>query len=95
MNTPDHDTLVRAIEDARRILQEHIEIGSHATRTVEQLLMILDRADVLFALGRLKRCRAMSLMDSRRGRAASLPHLPAPALAAALDGHVSSEHPVD
>jgi hypothetical protein len=27
MNTPDHDTLVRAVEDARRILQEQIAGG--------------------------------------------------------------------
>jgi hypothetical protein len=27
MNNPDHDTLVRAIDDARRILGEYLEPG--------------------------------------------------------------------
>jgi|tagenome__1003787_1003787.scaffolds.fasta_scaffold20633560_2 hypothetical protein len=93
MNTPDHDALVRAIEDARRILQEHIELSLEATRTVDQLLAILDRADVLFALGRVKRHRVTPLLDARKARSASLPHLPAPTLATTLDGHTSSEHP--
>jgi|SRR4051812_44211043 hypothetical protein len=93
MNTPDHDTLVRAIEDARRVLHEHIELGSRATRTVEQLLVILDRADVLFALGRVKRYRVTPLMDGRKVRSASLPHLSAPGVATALHEQTSSEHP--
>ena len=94
MNTPDHNTLARAVEDARRILQEHIQLGSlEATRTVEQILVILDRADVLFALGRVKRHRLTPLIDARKVRSASLPHLPAPTIAAALDGQTSSEHP--
>ena len=39
MNNPDHDTLVRAIDDARRILGEYLEPGQRdATRTVERLL---------------------------------------------------------
>ena len=40
MNNPDHDTLVRAIDDARRILDEYLEPGPrNATRTVERLLV--------------------------------------------------------
>ena len=67
MNTPDHNTLARAVEDARRILQEHIELGSlDATRTLEQVVVVLDRADVLFALGRVKRRRAMPLAESQK-----------------------------
>ena len=62
-------------------------------RTLEQVVVVLDRADVLFALGRVKRRRAVPLADARKGRAAGLPHLPAPTLATALGGHTSSEHP--
>src|SRR3954468_4869057 len=88
------DTLARAVEDARRILQEHIELGSlDATRALEQVVVVLDRADVLFALGRVKRRRLMPLVDARRGRAARLPHLPAPGVATALNEHASSELP--
>jgi hypothetical protein len=44
MNNPDQDTLIRAIEDARRILGEYIEPGPRdASRTVEHLLAVLDR----------------------------------------------------
>ena len=39
MNSPDQDTLVRAIEDARRILAEYIAPGARdAKLTVERLL---------------------------------------------------------
>jgi hypothetical protein len=39
MSTPDQETLLRAVEDARRILGEFIEPGPRdATRTVERLL---------------------------------------------------------
>jgi hypothetical protein len=44
MNNPDQDTVIRAVEDARRILGEYIEPGPQdATRTVERLLAVLDR----------------------------------------------------
>jgi hypothetical protein len=39
MNNPDQETVLRAIEDARRILGEYIEPGQRdATGTVERLL---------------------------------------------------------
>jgi hypothetical protein len=51
MNNPDQDTLLRAIEDARRILGEYIEPGQRdATRTVERLVAVLDKNDVVHAL---------------------------------------------
>src|SRR3954468_3679359 len=88
------DTLARAVEDARRILQEHIELGSiDATRTLEQVVVVLDRADVLFALGRVKRRRAIPLAEARKSRFTSLPHLPAPGVATGLNEHTSSELP--
>jgi hypothetical protein len=65
MNTSDQDTLIRAVEDARRILGDYIEIGPRdATRTVEHLLDVLDRNDVLYALDRMKRRRAIRLVES-------------------------------
>ena len=64
MNNPDQDSLLRAIEDARRILGEYIEPGQRdATRTVERLLAVLDKNDVVHALDRMKRRRVLRLVD--------------------------------
>jgi hypothetical protein len=66
MKTPDQDILIliRAIEDARRILREFIEPGpSDPMRTVERLLILLDRNDVVHALDRTKRRRVIRLVE--------------------------------
>jgi hypothetical protein len=64
MNNPDQDTVLRAIEDARRILGEYIEPGPRdATRTVERLLVVLDRNDLVHALDRMHRCRVLRLVE--------------------------------
>ena len=64
VNNPDQDTLIRAVEDARRVLGEYIEPGARdATRTVERLLAILDRNDVLLALDRMQRRRVLRLVE--------------------------------
>ena len=64
MNNPDLETVLRAIEDARRILGEYIEPGQRdATRTVERLLAVLDRNDVVHALDRMKRRRVIRLVE--------------------------------
>jgi hypothetical protein len=64
MNNPDQDTLIRAVEDARRILGNFIEPEPRdATRTVEHLLAVLDRNDVVHALDRLKRRRVIRLVE--------------------------------
>jgi hypothetical protein len=64
MNNPDQDTLIRAVEDARRILGEYIEPGPRdATRAVERLLAVLDRNDVLHALDRINRRRVIRLVE--------------------------------
>ena len=63
MNSPDQETVLRALEDARRILGEYIEPGPRdATRTVERLLAVLDRNDVVHALDRIKRRRVTRLV---------------------------------
>jgi len=63
-NNPDQDKLIRAVEDARRILGEYIEPGPRdATRTVERLLAVLDRNDVTLALDRIKRRRVIRLVE--------------------------------
>jgi hypothetical protein len=50
--------------DARRILGEYIEPGPRdATRTVERLLAILDRNEVVRALDRIKRRRVIRLVE--------------------------------
>jgi hypothetical protein len=64
MNNPDQDTIIRAVEDARRILGEYIEPGPRdATRTMERLLAVLDRNDVVHALDRIKRRRVIRLVE--------------------------------
>jgi len=64
LNTPDQETVLRAMEDARRILAEYIEPGQHdAMRTVERLLAVLDKSDVVHALDRMKRCGVQRLVD--------------------------------
>jgi hypothetical protein len=64
VNNPDQDTLIRAVEDARRVLGEYIEPGPRdPTRTVERLLAILDRNDVLLALDRMQRRRVLRLVE--------------------------------
>jgi hypothetical protein len=66
MKSPDEDILIliRAIEDARRILRAFIEPGQHdAMRTVERLLILLDKNDVVHALDRTKRRRVIRLVD--------------------------------
>ncbi len=63
MNNPDQDTIIRAVEDARRILGEY---RGDAKRTVERLLIVLDSSDVVHALDRYgwwndrKRCSALT-----------------------------------
>jgi hypothetical protein len=64
MSTPDQETLLRAVEDARRILGEFIVPGQRdAMRTVQRLLAVLDTNDVVHALDRMKRRRVLRLID--------------------------------
>jgi hypothetical protein len=64
MKNPDQETLIRAVEDARRILGEYIEPGPRdATRTVERLLAVLDRNEIVHALDRMKRRRVIRLVE--------------------------------
>jgi hypothetical protein len=64
MNNPDQDTVLRAIEDARRILDEYIEPGPRdATLTVERLFVVLNRDDVVHALDRMNRRKVLRLVD--------------------------------
>jgi hypothetical protein len=64
MNTSDQDTVLTAIEDARRILGEYIAPGPRdATRTVHRLIAVLDRDDVVLALDRMKRRRTLRLVE--------------------------------
>jgi hypothetical protein len=60
----DQETLIRAIEDARRILREYVAVEQRdPTRTVERLLAILDKNDVVHALDRMNRRRVIRLVD--------------------------------
>jgi hypothetical protein len=52
----DQDLVLDAVEDAQRILAEHIEPGSHRTTetTINMLLFLLDRREVVAAVRRLR-----------------------------------------
>jgi len=52
----DQDLISRAIEDAQRVLAQHIEPGSrrNAEATINMLLFLLDRRDVVAAMRRLR-----------------------------------------
>jgi hypothetical protein len=64
MNTPDQDIVLRAMEDARRILGEYIAPGPRdATTTVHRLIAVLDRDEVVHALDRMKRRRTIRLVE--------------------------------
>ena len=64
MNNPDQEILIRAVEDARRILGEYIEPGPRdATRTVERPLAVLDKPEIVHALDRMKRRRVIRLVE--------------------------------
>jgi hypothetical protein len=55
MNTPDQDTLVRAI------VAEHVELEPNDPgRTLERLLAVLDKDEVALALDRVGRGRAIA-----------------------------------
>jgi len=64
MKTTDQDTVLRAMEDARRILGEYIGPGPHdATRTVHRLIAVLDRHEVVLALDRMSRRQILRLVE--------------------------------
>ena len=47
MNTPDQDTLFRAVVDARSILSDHFAFGSRdAAQALERLRPVLDRTEL-------------------------------------------------
>jgi len=52
----DRDLTLDAIEDAQRILAEHIQPGSHRNpeTTINMLLFLLDRREVVAAVRRLR-----------------------------------------
>ena len=54
MSSPDQGVLVRAIEDARRILAEHFQSGARdPSRTLERLQAVLDKHEIALALDRI------------------------------------------
>jgi hypothetical protein len=69
MNSPDQHTLLRAIEDARRILEEYIGAGPRdPAQTLHRLLVVLDRAELVHALDRISHRRLMRLLENTKSR---------------------------
>ena len=65
MNNPDQETVLRAVENARRILADYLEADHRdAKLTVDLLLVVLDRNDLLHTIQRMNRGRSMRLVDS-------------------------------
>ena len=55
-NTPDQDTLFRAVVDARSILSDHFAFGSRdSAQALERLRAVLDRAELIHAINRMNR----------------------------------------
>lgn len=64
MTNPDQETVLRAVKDARRILGEYLAPGPRdARQTVERLLAVLDRDEVVHALHRMNRRRMLRLVE--------------------------------
>ena len=64
MNNPDQETVLRTVQDARRVLGEYIDLGPRdPAQTVERLLAVLDRDDLLHALDRINRRRVLRLVE--------------------------------
>ena len=63
MPRSDQETILRALEDARRILGRCIAGQRNATRAVERLLAVLDEIEVVDALDRMNRLRTLRLVD--------------------------------
>lgn len=63
MNSPDQDTVLRAVEDAQRVLGEHRSRTGDPVRTIELVMAILDNDIVRHALDRMKRRRVLRLVD--------------------------------
>jgi hypothetical protein len=64
MTNPDQETVLRAVEDARRILGEYIGPGpGDATLRLDPLIAVLDRHDFIHARDRMKRRRILQLLE--------------------------------
>jgi hypothetical protein len=63
MPRSDQETILRALEDARRILGRCIAGQRNATRAVERLLAVLDEIEVVDALDRMNRLGILRLVD--------------------------------
>jgi len=59
----DQETVLHALQHARRILGQCIAAQGDATRTVERLLTVLDEIEVVDALDRMNRRRILRLVD--------------------------------
>ncbi len=59
----DQETVLRALEDARRILGRCVAGQRNATRAVERLLAVLDEIEVVDALDRMNRLRILRPVD--------------------------------
>jgi len=61
MSNLDQETILRAVADVRRILAE--PDARLTTRTIDRLIALLDRDDVVRALNRMKRRTMLRVVD--------------------------------
>jgi hypothetical protein len=64
MNNTDQETVLQALEDARRILREYNapRLGD-ATLTVHRLIAVLERDELVHAINRMRKRRNLRLVE--------------------------------
>jgi hypothetical protein len=64
MNNTDQETVLQAIEDARRILREYnAPRPGDAALTAHRLIAVLERDELVHALDRMKKRRNLRLVE--------------------------------
>jgi hypothetical protein len=60
----DRDLIIEALEEAQRILAEHLEPGAlrHASGTIHRLMTALDRPELVAAMKRMKASRGLRVV---------------------------------
>jgi hypothetical protein len=62
--TADQETVLRALEDVRYVLCEHVALGRRdAALTVERLLQVLNKHEIVRALDQMNRRRILRPID--------------------------------
>jgi hypothetical protein len=60
----DRDLIIEALEEAQRILAEHLEPSArrYAPNTIDRLVSVLDRPEIVAAMERMKASRGLRVV---------------------------------